>query len=223
MDDVHGRQSDQEISSDLFEERLRHALEPFLRLAGAAQVVRLSGRFLMKKIFLLFVSSCWFAFAAWTTTLSAQDAKPAQDSQSKPAAATEQDSKRYSGMYTFLKEGEFVQVTIEDAGHVSGFISRFGDGESDKGAFLDQFFKNGKLDGDQLIFSTELVHGVSFDFKGKFERGDGKNPGDDSYFVLKGTLTENESDASKKVTSHARDVVFKLFPEDAAPSAAARK
>jgi hypothetical protein len=177
----------------------------------------------MKKIFLLFLSSCWFAFAAGNLALSAQDSKPAGESQSKPAAAADQDSKRYSGMYTFLKEGEFVQVTVEDAGHVSGFISRFGDGESDKGAFLDQFFKNGKLDGDQLSFSTELVHGVSFDFKGKFERGDGKNPGEDSYYVLKGTLTENVSDASKKVTSQSRDVVFKLFPEDAAPSAAVRK
>src|SRR6266568_2530715 len=33
----------------------------------------------------------------------------------------------YSGMYSFLREGEFVQITIEDKGAVSGFISRFGE------------------------------------------------------------------------------------------------
>ncbi len=126
-------------------------------------------------------------------------------------------------MYTFLKEGEFVQVTVEDEGRVTGFISRFGDGDSDKGAFLDQFFKSGKLDGNKLSFTTDLVHGVGFDFKGSVERGDGKNPGDDAYFVLKGTLTENVTDVNKKVTSHSRDVVFKMFPEDASPSPDARK
>jgi hypothetical protein len=126
-------------------------------------------------------------------------------------------------MYTFLKEGEFVQVTVEDTGHVTGFVSRFGDGESDKGAFLDQFFKTGQLDGNKLSFTTEIVHGVFFDFKGTVERGEGKNPGDEAYFVLRGLLTENKSDANKTVTSHSRDVLFKMFPQAAAPAPTARK
>ncbi len=151
--------------------------------------------------------------------LLAQEAKPS-------APASQPDAKsghEYSGMYTFLKEGEFVQVTVEDAGHVTGFVSRFGDGESDKGAFLDQFFKSGKLEGNKLTFTTEVVHGVTFDFKGAVERGEGKNPGDEAYFVLKGTLTENASDVNRKVTSHSRDVVFKMFPQDASPEAVQRK
>jgi len=28
----------------------------------------------------------------------------------------------YSGMYSFLKDGEFIQITIEEKGAVSGFI-----------------------------------------------------------------------------------------------------
>ena len=144
----------------------------------------------------------------------AQEAQPQTDTNGGHA---------YSGMYTFLKEGEFVQVTVEDAGHVTGFVSRFGDGQSDKGAFLDQFFKTGKLEGDQLTFTTEIVHGVAFDFKGTVERGEGKNPGDEAYFVLKGTLTENESDVNKKVTSHSQNVLFKMFPSDASPAPATRK
>ena len=98
----------------------------------------------------------------------------------------------------------------------------YGDGESDKGAFLDQFFKTGKLEGSKLSFTTEIVHGVAFDFKGSIERGEGKSRGDDAYYVLKGTLTENTSDANKKVTSRSREVVFKMFPQEAGPAAPAR-
>jgi len=141
-----------------------------------------------------------------------------------PASQDEpKNGQAYSGMYSFLKEGEFVQVTVEDEGRVTGFISRFGDGESDKGAFLDQFFKSGKLEGNKLSFTTEIVHGIAYDFKGLVERGEGKNPGDDSYFLLKGTLTENASDVNKKVTSHSREVVFKMFPQETAPAPPVRK
>jgi len=146
--------------------------------------------------------------------LCAQDAKAG--TKAETAAARAPDGQQYSGMYSFLKDGEFVQVTVEDAGHVSGFVSRFGEGESDKGAFLDQFFKSGKIEGNRLSFTTEMVHGVAFDFKGTVERGTGKNPEDEGYFVLKGTLTENDSDVNKKVTTHSREVVFKMFPQDAA-------
>jgi hypothetical protein len=143
-----------------------------------------------------------------------------------PARAREPEAKsgqEYSGMYSFQKEGEFVQVTVEEEGHVTGFVSRFGDGESDKGAFLDQFFKSGRLEGNKLSFTTEIVHGIAFDFRGMVERGDGKNLGDEGYFVLKGTLTENASDVNKKVSAHSREVVFKMFPQDSAPAPEVRK
>jgi len=149
----------------------------------------------------------------------AQTAKPAPEP-SKPDAKT---GPAYSGMYAFLKEGEFVQVTVEDEGHVTGFISRFADAASGTGAFIDQFFKSGKLQGNNLIFTTEVVHGVAFDFKGSVERGEGKNPGDEAYFILKGTLSENTTDASKKVTSNAQEVQLKMFPQDAEPAQAAEK
>jgi|SRR5580704_13761206 hypothetical protein len=142
----------------------------------------------------------------------------AQDS--KAMAPT--GGREYSGMYSFLKDGEFVQITVEDQGRVTGFVSRYGDGANDKGVFLDQYFRSGKLDGNQLSFTTETVHAVWFEFKGMVERGEGKNPGDEAYFVLKGTLTDNASDADKKVTTHSSDVMLKLFPAEASPAAAAR-
>jgi len=125
-------------------------------------------------------------------------------------------TENYSGMYTFLQDGEFVQITLEDAGRVTGFVSRYGDGESDRGAFLDQFFKDGKLDGKKLAFTTQTVHGVWFEFKGTLERDPGKTPDDEGYHILKGALTEFRTDINKKVSSKSRDVIFKSFPQDLA-------
>ena len=147
----------------------------------------------------------------------------AQQSGNAKTGDAPQAGKAYSGMYSFLKDGEFVQVTVEDEGHVTGFVSRFGNGESDKGAFLNQFFKAGKLDGNKLNFTTEVVHGVSFDFQGTVERGDAKSAVDDGYFVLRGVLSENTMDVNKKVTSRTRDVVLKKFPENSAPAGSERK
>src|SRR5580700_1917500 len=171
----------------------------------------------MKRFSAIFV--CLFAFngCLFTCAAGAQEAKTPP-----PAVREAKAGKEYSGMYSFLEEGEFVQITVEDEGRVTGFVSRYGDGGSDKGAFLDQYFKSGKLDGNKLTFITETVHAVWFEFKGTVGRGEGKNPGDEAYYVLKGTLIENSSDGAKKVTSHGHEVVFKMFPAEASPAPAAR-
>jgi hypothetical protein len=153
-----------------------------------------------------------FVFLAFLTVTAQQDPAPA------PLPGSE-----YSGMYSFLRDGEFVQVTVEDQGRVTGFVSRYGDLESDRGAFLDHFFKQGKLEGDKLTFVTETVHGVWFEFRGSVERGEGKKRGDEAYYVLKGTLTENSTDGAKKTSSHLREVVLKGFPQDMNPTRAERK
>jgi len=130
------------------------------------------------------------------------------------AAITADD---YSGMYSFLKDGEFVQITIEDKGAVSGFVSRFGDSESDRGVFLNQFLKSGKSDGTKLSFTTENVHGVWFAFEGSFARGPGKKPEEEAYYLLRGRLTRFSTDADKRTTSQLTQVEFKSFPRDASP------
>lgn len=133
--------------------------------------------------------------------------------QATPPAPAPND---YSGMYGFRKEGEFVQITVEDAGRVTGFVSRYGDGESDQGVFLNQFFKDGKLDSKKLSFTTETVHGVSFDFKGTVDRGPGKTLSDEGYYVLRGTLTTNLTDSGKKTAASSTEVILKSFPRDSA-------
>ncbi len=146
-------------------------------------------------------------------TLAACGQQPASNPPApNPAAPT---AAQISGMYTFLHDGEFVELDVEDDGSVTGFISRFGEGESDRGAFLDQMFKSASLQGNKLTFTTREVHGVSFEFKGAVERGTGKEPGSEAYWVLKGTLTETTMDANKKATAKARAVEFKSFPADA--------
>ena len=140
--------------------------------------------------------------------LAATQTAPNQPPQSRPTTVP---GAEYSGMYSFLRDGEFVQVTVEQ-GRVTGFVSRYGDSENDRGDFLDHFFKSGKLDGNQLVFTTEVVHGISFEFHGTIERGEGKNRGDEAFYVLKGTLTENSMDAAKKISAHAREVALKSFP-----------
>jgi hypothetical protein len=173
--------------------------------------------------FLLLVVFIGLGARGMAVALRAQDTKSTTDQKPPEKAAAETAARRaYSGMYSFQKDGEFLQLTVEDNGSITGFVSRYGDGDSDKEAFLDQFFKTGKLDGNKLSFTTEMVHGVTFDFHGTVERGEGKNPGDEAYFVLKGTLTENLSDANKKVTSRSRPVVLKMFPQAAAPAAIGR-
>ena len=116
-------------------------------------------------------------------------------------------------MYSFLKEGEFVQLNIENDGGVTGSVSRYAE-DSAKGEFLDQFIKKGKLEGTKLTFTTDVARGVSFDFKGTVERGDGKNPEDEAYYILKGSLKESSTDANKKIMSHTQDVLLKKFPQD---------
>ncbi len=143
---------------------------------------------------------------------SAQDAPAdSRKSDAQPAASSLGD---ISGMYSFLREGEFIQIDLEDDGRVTGFVSRYGDLDSDKDAFLDHMFDKATLVGNKLNFTTRTVHGVSFEFKGTVERGDAKTPGAEGYYVLKGKLTETSTDPDKKAAARSRDVVFKSFPSD---------
>ena len=132
------------------------------------------------------------------------------------AVGQTQPNPDYSGMYSFLKDGEFVQINSEGKGKLSGFVSRFGDLESDRGVFLDHFFKEGSLSAEAVQFTTDRVHGVWFEFKGSIGRGAGKTPNDEGYYEMRGTLTEFSTDDNQKVSSRAREVTFKSFPQDVA-------
>lgn len=130
-----------------------------------------------------------------------------------PSAQQKAFGDQISGMYTFLREGEFVQITVEE-GNLTGFVSRYGDRESDKDAFLDQFFSKGSIEGNKINFTTKAVHGTWYEFAGEVNRGDGKTTTAEGYWVIRGTLKQYDEDELKHVTAKSREVVFKSFPQD---------
>jgi hypothetical protein len=118
-----------------------------------------------------------------------------------------------SGMYSFLREGEFVQLTVED-GRLTGYVSRFGDTDSDKGQFIDQFLDKTSLTGDHLTFNTKTVHGVWYEFTGTITAVAGKQPAQEGFHVMKGKLIEHATDAKGGGKTMQRQVEFKSFPPD---------
>ncbi len=128
--------------------------------------------------------------------------------QQKPAARPD-----ISGMYSFLHEGEFVQLNLEETG-LHGYISRLGEEDSDRDAFLDHFFTKAELKGDDISFATKIVHSIWYEFKGQVRRGSGKKPGDDDYYELVGTLTEHIVSSDNHDRARQREVTFKSFPAD---------
>jgi hypothetical protein len=158
----------------------------------------------VKTVFALLLAAALTAHAQ-----TAAQPKAAQKDSAPPPAED------ISGMYGFLNEGEFLQINVDPEG-VSGYISRRGDLESDRGSFLDQFFSKASVQGHDVTFTTKPVHGVWFEFKGRFDRGPGKSKSEDAYYVLRGTLTEFTTTADKSSTSRSRQVEFKFLgqPEE---------
>jgi len=106
-----------------------------------------------------------------------------------------------------------VQITVEE-GKLTGFVSRYGDRESDKDAFLDQFFTKGTLDGKKISFTTKPIHGTWFEFAGMVSRGEAKTPDKEGYWIIRGTLKQYDEDENKHVSAKSREVTFKSFPQD---------
>ncbi len=151
------------------------------------------------------------AFLAVILMLGSLLAASQAPSTQEPAKAPKND---ISGMYSFLKDGEFVQINQEDGGTITGFVSRFGDDPTDKKTFLDQFFSKGSLEGDKLSFTTKTTHGTWFEFTGVVTRGPGKTSADEGYRILKGKLTRHRTDEKGKETAESREIEMKSFPAD---------
>jgi hypothetical protein len=117
-----------------------------------------------------------------------------------------------SGMFTFLRDGEFVQLTFED-GRLTGFVSRFGDTDDDKGTFIDHFFDQASAQADHVTFRTKTIHALWYEFDGTLTTVTGKQKGEEGYRVLKGKLTVHKSDALGKDQASERTVELQAFPD----------
>ena len=126
-----------------------------------------------------------------------------------------------TGMYSFQRDGEFVQITLdewhtpkpEETFSVTGYISRYGDESSDKDQFLDQFFSKGSLRGSHLEFTTKQVHGAWYEFRGELKRGSAKSRTDEGYYLLTGILIESRI-RDGKTSARQREITMKMFPDE---------
>ncbi len=146
----------------------------------------------------------------------------------RPAEPEPQLSGDITGLYSFVHEGEFVQIEVDD-GKITGLVSRFKDENPAKAEFVDQYFEQAKLEGSTLTFRTKPADGVWFEFSGKVERGPAKTPSEEGYWIVKGTLAERHTSANKhtsadeKDAGKVRELTLRSFPEDATPDAGDKK
>ncbi len=134
--------------------------------------------------------------------------------QTKPAPKPA--SPDFSGRYSFLRDGEDIQINVT-AGPVDGYITRFGETDSDQGTMLQHVFEKAALNGDQLTFTTKPVHSIWYEFAGKVERGPAKTRSEDGYYQIVGTLTEHTQQNGKDAGARSRQVTFKLFADEDMP------
>jgi hypothetical protein len=112
-----------------------------------------------------------------------------------------------SGEYGFGEPGEVIQIILEPQGRLTGYISKFGDHDSDRGAPLTLIFRHTSVSGEQIQFETGTIHGVWFAFHGSILRGVAKSRSEEGYFHLVGTLEEHDVAAG---TLQKRNVDLKL-------------
>jgi hypothetical protein len=125
----------------------------------------------------------------------------------------------FSGLYTFVHDGESVQITLDELPTpakpkvpVTGYVTRLGESESDKDQTFDLMFKTGSLEGKKISFATKTIHGISYEFTGVVRRGDAKSKGKEGYVVIEGTLIENSVDKNGRSRSQNREITMKSFP-----------
>ncbi len=118
-----------------------------------------------------------------------------------------------SGAYALSPNpAEVIEIILngeDDAVRLQGYLTRVGDGESDRGAPLSFFFARTTVGPTQLTFITRQVHGIWWSFAGTIERGSVETSAQKGYYFLNGTLTEHFDTGQ----SAPRRVSLPLLPE----------
>jgi hypothetical protein len=89
---------------------------------------------------------------------------------------------------------EIVEMILNGDGssvRLQGYLTRMGDGSSDRGAPLTYFFARTTVSPTQLTFITRQVHGVWWSFTGTIDRGSAQSNAQKGYYFLNGMLTEH--------------------------------
>jgi hypothetical protein len=118
-----------------------------------------------------------------------------------------------AGSYALSPDpGEIIELILNGDGNyvrLQGYLTRIGDGASDRGAVLTFFFARTTVTPSQLTFITRQVHGVWWSFAGTIDRGSAQMSSEKGYYFLNGTLTEHFDTGQ----SQPRRVSLPLLPE----------
>jgi hypothetical protein len=118
-----------------------------------------------------------------------------------------------AGSYALSPDpAEVIEIILNGDGNavrLQGYLTRIGDGTSDRGAPLTYFFARTTVSPTQLTFITKQVHGVWWSFAGTIDRGTVQSNAQKGYYFLNGTLTEHFDTGQ----SAPRRVSLPLLPE----------
>ena len=118
-----------------------------------------------------------------------------------------------AGSYALSPDSaEVIEIILNgdgDSVRLQGYLTRVGDGVSDRGAPLTYFFARTTVSPEQLTFITRQVHSVWWSFAGTIERGSAQMSTQKGYYFLNGTLTEHFDTGQ----SAPRRVSLPLLPE----------
>ncbi len=122
-----------------------------------------------------------------------------------------------SGSYALSPNtAEVVEIILNGDGNdvrLQGYLTRMGDGVSDRGAPLTYFFARTTVSPAQLTFITRQVHGIWWSFTGTIARGSAQMSTQKGYYFLNGTLTEHFDNGQ----SAPQRVSLPLLPEGQSP------
>ena len=111
---------------------------------------------------------------------------------------------------------EVIEIILngsDDQVRLQGYLTRIGDGVSDRGAPLTYFFARTTVSPTKLTFITRQVHGVWWSFTGSIDRGSVQSNLEKGYYFLNGTLTEHFDNGQ----SAPQRVNLPLLPEGQSP------
>ncbi len=118
-----------------------------------------------------------------------------------------------AGSYALSPDpAEVIEMILNGDGNsvrLQGYLTRMGDGTSDRGAPLTYFFARTTVSPTQLTFITKQVHGVWWSFAGTIDRGSAQSNAQKGYYFLNGMLTEHFDTGQ----SAPRRVSLPLLPE----------
>lgn len=84
-----------------------------------------------------------------------------------------------------------MQITIEH-NRLTGYVTKM---EHDTALTL--FFNHAAVDGNQISFTTKVVHGLRYSFSGAIVRSDVEAPSLSGYYRLAGNLTMERNGAKR--------------------------